>query len=126
MLSCISSLLFHVSFYCFPPVFLQLGAMAVVVRQTNIIWMFFVACSGVIDITMAHQRDNVKVDNLKVPNKDTSLSTFNTSVYVSSNLRKRKSRGNAEANKHSFYWTNTFSTSRTSGCFDVFDLTFVS
>ncbi|XWS55667.1 hypothetical protein CRYUN_Cryun09bG0020700 [Craigia yunnanensis] len=92
-----------------------LGAMAVVIRQTNIIWMLFVACSGVIDITMAHQRENVKVDNLKVSNKDTSLSTFNTSVNVSSNLRKRKSRGNAEANKHSFYWTNTSLTSRTSG-----------
>ncbi|XWS67060.1 hypothetical protein CRYUN_Cryun05aG0254200 [Craigia yunnanensis] len=92
-----------------------LGAMAVVIRQTNVIWMLFVACSGVIDITMAHQRDNVKVDNLKASKKGTSLSTFNTSVNASSNLRKRKSQGNAEANKHSFYQTNTSSTSQTSG-----------
>ncbi|KAH1039385.1 hypothetical protein J1N35_041128, partial [Gossypium stocksii] len=41
-----------------------------------------------------------------------------TSVDVSSNLRKRKSIGNAEANKQSFYWTNstdTSSSSQTSG-----------
>ncbi|XVF08088.1 hypothetical protein REPUB_Repub06bG0195800 [Reevesia pubescens] len=92
-----------------------LGAMAVVIRQTNIIWMVFVACSGIIDTTLAHQRDSIKVGNLKASNKGTSLSTLNTSVNPSSNLRKRKSRGNAEANKHSFYWTNTSSTSRTSG-----------
>ncbi|XP_022744551.1 dol-P-Glc:Glc(2)Man(9)GlcNAc(2)-PP-Dol alpha-1,2-glucosyltransferase-like isoform X2 [Durio zibethinus] len=92
-----------------------LGAVAVLIRQTNIIWMLFVACSGVIDITMAHQRDYMEVDNLKTSNKSTGLSTFNTNVNVSSNLRKRKSRGNAEANKHSFYWTNTSSTARTSG-----------
>ena len=126
MLSYISSLLFRVGFYCFPPVFLQLGAMAVVIRQTNIIWMLFVACTGVIDITMAHQRDNAKGDNLRASKKGTSLSTLNISVKASSNLRKRKSRGNAEANKHSFYRTNTSSTSQTSGCFDIFDLTFVS
>ncbi|KAK5836619.1 hypothetical protein PVK06_012414 [Gossypium arboreum] len=41
-----------------------------------------------------------------------------TSVNVRSNLRKRKSMGNAEANKQSFYWTNstnTSSASQTSG-----------
>ncbi|XVE76362.1 hypothetical protein DITRI_Ditri12bG0166200 [Diplodiscus trichospermus] len=92
-----------------------LGAVAVVIRQTNIIWMLFVACSAVIDITMAHRRDTVKVDNLKASNKDTSLATFNTSVNVRSNLRKRKSQGKGEANKPSFCWTNTSSTSQTSG-----------
>ncbi|KAK6244875.1 hypothetical protein QUC31_011284 [Theobroma cacao] len=102
-----------------------LGAMAVVIRQTNIIWMLFVTCSGVIDITLAHQRDSAKVYNLKA-NKGISPSTLITSVNVSSNLRKRKSRGNSEANKHSFYRTNTSSTSQTSGSFDIFDLAFVS
>ncbi|XVF76633.1 hypothetical protein PTKIN_Ptkin13bG0282000 [Pterospermum kingtungense] len=92
-----------------------LGAMAVVIRQTNIIWVLFVACSGVIDITMAHQRYNVKVDNLKASNKDTNLSVFNTSVNVSPNLRKRKPLGNSEANKHSFYWKSSSSTSQSSG-----------
>ncbi|XP_021289075.1 dol-P-Glc:Glc(2)Man(9)GlcNAc(2)-PP-Dol alpha-1,2-glucosyltransferase [Herrania umbratica] len=91
-----------------------LGAMAVVIRQTNIIWMLFVACSGVIDITLTHQRDSAKVYNLKA-NKGSSPSTLNISVNVSSNLRKRKSRGNSEANNHSFYRTNTSSTSQTSG-----------
>ncbi|GMI71311.1 homolog of yeast ALG10 [Hibiscus trionum] len=91
-----------------------LGAMAVVIRQTNIIWMLFVACSEVIDITTAHQRDSVEVDDLKASNKGTILSTVNTGVNVSSNLRKRKSKGIAKTNKPS-HWKNTSSTSRASG-----------
>ncbi|GMI96513.1 homolog of yeast ALG10 [Hibiscus trionum] len=92
-----------------------LGAMAVFIRQTNIIWMLFVACSEVIDITMAHQKDNVEVDDLKASNKGTILSTLDTGVNVSSNLRRRKSKGNTKAGKHSFYRKNASSTSRTSG-----------
>ncbi|MBA0856812.1 hypothetical protein Goshw_003458 [Gossypium schwendimanii] len=103
-----------------------LGAMSVVIRQTNIIWMLFVACSGVIDITMAHQKDSVEVDNSKASNKGTNLSALNTSVNVSSNLKRRKSRGNSKANQHIFYPPNASSASPTLGSFDIFDLTFVS
>ncbi|KAE8689775.1 Actin 3 [Hibiscus syriacus] len=92
-----------------------LGATAVVIRQTNIVWMFFVACSEVIDITMAHQNDSVEVDDLKASNKGTILSTLDTGVRVSSNLRRRKSKGNAKASKHSPFQKNACSTSRTSG-----------
>ncbi|MBA0713455.1 hypothetical protein Golax_012489 [Gossypium laxum] len=92
-----------------------LGAMAVVIRQTNIIWMLFVACSGVIDITMAHQKDSVEVDNSKASNKGTNLSALNTSVNVSSNLKRRKSRGNSKANQHIFYPPNASSASPTLG-----------
>ncbi|TYI11051.1 hypothetical protein ES332_A09G183900v1 [Gossypium tomentosum] len=93
----------------------KLGAMAVVIRQTNIIWMLFVACSGVIDITMAHQKDSVEVDDSKASNKGTNLSALNTSVNVSSNLKRRKSRGNSKANQHIFYPSNTSSASQTLG-----------
>ncbi|MBA0615836.1 hypothetical protein Godav_015946 [Gossypium davidsonii] len=92
-----------------------LGAMAVVIRQTNIIWMLFVACSGVIDITMAHQKDRVEVDDSKASNKGTNLSALNTSVNVSSNLKRRKSRGNSKANQHIFYPSNASSASPTLG-----------
>ncbi|KAL4284362.1 hypothetical protein GQ457_16G022710 [Hibiscus cannabinus] len=91
-----------------------LGAMAVFIRQTNIIWMLFVACSEVIDITMAHQKDSVEVDDLKASNQRTIPSTVNAGVNVSSNLRKRKSKGNAKSNKPP-YWKSTSSTSQTSG-----------
>nr|KJB36722.1 hypothetical protein B456_006G173000 [Gossypium raimondii] len=93
----------------------KLGAMAVVIRQTNIIWMLFVACSGVIDITMAHQKDSVEVDDSKASNKGTNLSALNTSVNVSSNLKRRKSRGNSKANQHIFYPSNASSASPTLG-----------
>ncbi|KAJ6331673.1 hypothetical protein OIU76_010125 [Salix suchowensis] len=42
-----------------------LGAYAVFIRQTNIVWMLFVACTGVMDITLAHQRESLKSRQLK-------------------------------------------------------------
>lgn len=48
-----------------------LGALAVCIRQTNIIWMFFVACTSVIDLIMNHHRHrgNVWKSNVTVGEK---------------------------------------------------------
>ncbi|KAK8600206.1 hypothetical protein V6N13_059982 [Hibiscus sabdariffa] len=64
---------------------------------------------------MAHRKDSVEVDDLKASNKGTILSTLNTGFDGSSNLRRRNSKGNAKAGKHSFYQKNASSTSQTSG-----------
>ncbi|KAL5096401.1 hypothetical protein RYX36_000728, partial [Vicia faba] len=36
----------------------KVGAFAVVVRQTNIIWVLFVACISIIDISLMHGKGN--------------------------------------------------------------------
>ncbi|KAL0338315.1 UNVERIFIED_CONTAM: actin [Sesamum angustifolium] len=38
-----------------------LGALSVLIRQTNIIWMLFVACAGVIEFAQSHQRNSAEV-----------------------------------------------------------------
>lgn len=68
-----------------------LGALAVVIRQTNIIWMLFVACTGIIDVTLPHGRDNRKVDDCDASIQKNSQSSLDKSVPAGSNLRKRKS-----------------------------------
>lgn len=67
---------------------MQIGAFSVVIRQTNIIWVLFVACTGIIDI--AETRGN---NNAKTAESDVSISKPDL-PYASStmglNLRKRK------------------------------------
>ncbi|KAJ7961441.1 Dol-P-Glc:Glc(2)Man(9)GlcNAc(2)-PP-Dol alpha-1,2-glucosyltransferase [Quillaja saponaria] len=43
-----------------------IGAISVVFRQTNIIWMPFVACTGFIDIALTHKKENAKAADLDV------------------------------------------------------------
>lgn len=74
----------------------QLGALAVFIRQTNIIWMLFVLCTKVINISLGHQRDSMKDD--ESIEKTNQINPKN-SVIMSSNLRKRKSNGNADIHK---------------------------
>ncbi|XP_076957610.1 dol-P-Glc:Glc(2)Man(9)GlcNAc(2)-PP-Dol alpha-1,2-glucosyltransferase-like [Bidens hawaiensis] len=63
-----------------------LGAVAVLVRQTNIIWMLFVACTGVLDLVQEKQKheDNI----LSEPENEYFVS--NKGVNISSNLKKRR------------------------------------
>lgn len=63
--------------------------MAVIIRQTNIIWMVFVACTGVIDVTLPHQRDDVKVDDFDEISKSRPISPSKRRP-IGSNLRNRK------------------------------------
>ncbi|GLT89584.1 hypothetical protein SLE2022_075620 [Rubroshorea leprosula] len=77
-----------------------LGASAVVIRQTNIVWVLFVACSGIIEVTLPHQTDSVKADDLNASVKSTDQISHSSSVKQHLTLRKRKSSGNVDADKY--------------------------
>ncbi|XP_027352242.1 dol-P-Glc:Glc(2)Man(9)GlcNAc(2)-PP-Dol alpha-1,2-glucosyltransferase isoform X1 [Abrus precatorius] len=66
-----------------------IGAFAVVIRQTNIIWVIFVACTGIIDISLTHGKHNSKTAESDVSIKLGSAHATGTSTERL-NLRKRK------------------------------------
>lgn len=67
--------------------YLQLGGFSVFIRQTNIVWILFIACTGIIDLTLLHQKENTKFDNFKV--KDVHPLS-QRDVKAGFNLRKRR------------------------------------
>lgn len=67
---------------------LQLGAFAVIIRQTNIIWMLFVACTGVINISLPPQRVNATDPNKLV--RGTAKQDNRDPFIFSQNIRRRK------------------------------------
>ena len=94
---------------------LQFGALSVVVRQTNIIWMLFVACTGVIDITLAHQRDNKKADDFDESIRKSGQPSPNISITGESKLRKRKFGTGVETDNDSTPSRSVSSTAHMSG-----------
>nr|XP_043635127.1 dol-P-Glc:Glc(2)Man(9)GlcNAc(2)-PP-Dol alpha-1,2-glucosyltransferase isoform X2 [Erigeron canadensis] len=68
-----------------------LGGVAVLVRQTNIIWMLFVACSGVLDLIQSNPE---REESLLSESKDDRFASSSRGAIISSNLKKRRS-GNA-------------------------------
>ncbi|KAM5560110.1 dol-P-Glc:Glc(2)Man(9)GlcNAc(2)-PP-Dol alpha-1,2-glucosyltransferase [Rosa sericea] len=88
-----------------------LGALAVVIRQTNIVWILFVCCSEVINITLAGQTDKIGVDT------DFSVRKNSRPVPKNSvsNLRKRKVSSSADTEIHSMPASSVSSQSCTSG-----------
>ncbi|KAK0584488.1 hypothetical protein LWI29_014070 [Acer saccharum] len=95
-----------------------LGALAVTIRQTNIIWMLFVACTGVIDITLADKIDDETVEDSYVSIRTNDRLTSTSRVTMGSNLRKRKSDGAVDKSDMSMPRTSTFSTTQKSGLLD--------
>lgn len=93
----------------------QLGAFAVLIRQTNIIWMIFVACIGVINITLAHRRIGAEVNENHVSERKNDFLTSTSSISVGSNLRKRKSGKAVDKDDISIRSTSSFSATQTSG-----------
>lgn len=93
----------------------QLGAFAVLIRQTNIIWMIFVACIGVINITLAHRRIGAEVNENHVSERKNDFLTSTSSISVGSNLRKRKSGKAVDKDDISIPSTSSFSATQTSG-----------
>lgn len=93
----------------------QLGAFAVLIRQTNIIWMIFVACIGVINITLAHGRIGAEVNENHVSERKNDFLTSTSSISVGSNLRKRKSGKAVDKDDISIPSTSSFSATQTSG-----------
>ena len=94
---------------------MQLGALAVVIRQTNIVWMLFVACTGVINITLARPRDIIEVNDVDIAIKKPNRSTSNDSVTLGSNLRRRKFSSSLDTDRHSMPSATFFSANHPSG-----------
>ncbi|KAH6826428.1 DIE2/ALG10 family [Perilla frutescens var. hirtella] len=67
-----------------------LGAVSVLIRQTNIIWLLFVACTGVIEFAQSHLKDKGGVDNFSTSQENDGLSANYKGVSVISKLRKRR------------------------------------
>ncbi|XP_010490692.1 PREDICTED: dol-P-Glc:Glc(2)Man(9)GlcNAc(2)-PP-Dol alpha-1,2-glucosyltransferase-like [Camelina sativa] len=73
------------------------GTLAVFIRQTNVVWMLFVACSGVIDFILdsTRQKEKEKV------NQDLHQASDMKGTTLRSNLRKRKPDSSSDASDRS-------------------------
>ncbi|PIN11975.1 Alpha-1,2 glucosyltransferase/transcriptional activator [Handroanthus impetiginosus] len=77
-----------------------LGALSVLIRQTNIIWMLFVACTGIIEFTQSHQKHSVEVADVSTSKEKDDMPANVKGVSMTSNLRKRKvNNGTKSQNK---------------------------
>lgn len=69
------------------------------IRQTNIIWMLFVACTGVIEFAQSHLKDSVKIDDFTTSMVKEDMSANRKGVSEISNLRKRRVNNGAKSRK---------------------------
>lgn len=90
---------------------LQFGTLAVFVRQTNVVWMLFVACSGIIDFTLDSSRQKEKQE----VNQDLHQSIDRKGETLRSNLRKRKSDSSSDSRNRFNLGKMISSTEDTSG-----------
>lgn len=90
------------------------GAFAVVVRQTNIIWVLFVACIGIIDMSLMHGKGNAKTAKSDVSiEHDFTCATGTGAKGL--NLKRRKSVKAVNTAKPTLPKTNASSPSFCSG-----------
>ncbi|KAF5953766.1 hypothetical protein HYC85_006622 [Camellia sinensis] len=94
-----------------------LGSFSVFIRQTNIIWVLFVACIGVIDCTLASRKANVQLDDSDLSLRKDNQLTSNKGVTRGSNLRKRNPGKAVDIVNHSIQ-RSAPSTTYSSGFFD--------
>ncbi|KAJ8537799.1 hypothetical protein K7X08_014339 [Anisodus acutangulus] len=66
------------------------GALAVLIRQTNIIWVFFIACTGVLDCILIQQKDSAVLTESSPSQGKDAFSVSSQDVEKGSNLRKRR------------------------------------
>ncbi|KAF8395116.1 hypothetical protein HHK36_019057 [Tetracentron sinense] len=98
-----------------------LGTLAVLIRQTNVIWMLFVACIGVINFAVAsNHKDNVQLDNTDVSIRKIDQLTDNKSVPLGSHLRKRKTGNAVNTVNLSISGTRACSLTHATGLLDEF------
>ncbi|XP_043695140.1 dol-P-Glc:Glc(2)Man(9)GlcNAc(2)-PP-Dol alpha-1,2-glucosyltransferase [Telopea speciosissima] len=102
----------------------MLGALAVFIRQTNVIWMLFVACTGAINFLLAPNRKDIQLNDAGLSIRKSIQLTDNRSVPGYLNLRKRKSSGAMNVASHSMSVMNTSSLTHSSGLFDEFSTIF--
>ncbi|KAL0375209.1 UNVERIFIED_CONTAM: Dol-P-Glc:Glc(2)Man(9)GlcNAc(2)-PP-Dol alpha-1,2-glucosyltransferase [Sesamum radiatum] len=94
-----------------------LGALSVLIRQTNIIWMLFVACAGVVVFAQSHQRNSAEVVEFSRSKEKDDLSTNRKGVSMISNLRKRRA-DNGASNQNKFPSQIGVPMTYSSGLFD--------
>ncbi|CAE6085553.1 unnamed protein product [Arabidopsis arenosa] len=93
------------------------GTLAVFIRQTNVVWMLFVACSGVIDFTLDSSRQKGKQE----VNQELHQSSDREGTALRSNLRKRKSDISSDTSDRFNHGQTVSSTKDTSGLlYDVY------
>ncbi|KAF8402903.1 hypothetical protein HHK36_010995 [Tetracentron sinense] len=96
-----------------------LGTLAVLIRQTNVIWMLFVACTGAINFTVApNQRDNKQLDDSDASIRKIDQLTDNKSVPLGLHLRRRKMGSAVKTVNHSTSGTSAFSLTHATGFLD--------
>ncbi|XP_057778912.1 dol-P-Glc:Glc(2)Man(9)GlcNAc(2)-PP-Dol alpha-1,2-glucosyltransferase isoform X2 [Salvia miltiorrhiza] len=76
-----------------------LGTVSVLIRQTNIIWLLFVACTGVIEFAQSHLKDRGEIDNVSTPKENDGLSANHKGASAISKLRKRRVNSGAKNQK---------------------------
>ncbi|XP_058761135.1 dol-P-Glc:Glc(2)Man(9)GlcNAc(2)-PP-Dol alpha-1,2-glucosyltransferase [Vicia villosa] len=91
------------------------GAFAVVVRQTNIIWVLFVACIGIIDISLMRRKGNAKTAKSDVSVEHDFTHVIGTKGL---NLKRRKSAKTVNTSEYSLPRINASSPSFSSDLFD--------
>ncbi|KAJ0244062.1 Dol-P-Glc:Glc(2)Man(9)GlcNAc(2)-PP-Dol alpha-1,2-glucosyltransferase [Hirschfeldia incana] len=95
------------------------GSLAIMIRQTNVVWILFVACSGVLDFTLDSPRHK---DKQKV-NQDSLNQSIDRKeeATLRSNLRKRKPDSSLDARYRLDRGKSASSTQDTSGLvYDVY------
>lgn len=69
-----------------------LGALAICIRQTNIIWMLFVACGGVIDMLLVNRQ--IQESNMSIDEKDQVTSIDD--IAAKSGVRRRRMKSTSD------------------------------
>ncbi|XP_071908117.1 dol-P-Glc:Glc(2)Man(9)GlcNAc(2)-PP-Dol alpha-1,2-glucosyltransferase-like [Coffea arabica] len=91
-----------------------LGAVAVLMRQTNIIWILFIVCSEVIKLTLAQQKDDLLPEKSSMSEVKVASSTSRNGATSGSNLRKRRS-GHVDTVNHSVAPTSVHAIPHSAG-----------
>ncbi|CAN1142765.1 Dol-P-Glc:Glc(2)Man(9)GlcNAc(2)-PP-Dol alpha-1,2-glucosyltransferase [Linum perenne] len=82
-----------------------MGAFAVFIRQTNVVWVLFVACVGVIDVASPRLKEESETVDLRVIGDERLKPVSNYRVAAVGNLRRRKP--SVENNNNPVYVRNT-------------------
>ncbi|XP_058099206.1 dol-P-Glc:Glc(2)Man(9)GlcNAc(2)-PP-Dol alpha-1,2-glucosyltransferase isoform X4 [Magnolia sinica] len=93
-----------------------LGGLGIFIRQTNVVWMLFVACIGAINyISVLDRKDDVQSDGHVTSIGETDGLFEAKRVLVASNLRKRKMANYVNKADHSAIETVACSSTHSSG-----------
>ncbi|KAF6137773.1 hypothetical protein GIB67_040481 [Kingdonia uniflora] len=95
------------------------GALAILIRQTNVVWVLLVACIGVINFTKPRTfNDSVHMRDYDVSSKKNDGLVDTNMVPADTNLRKRKMGSSVNAINHSMSKIRDSSSCCTSGLID--------